>query len=214
MTTIMMKTKAELLAELEELGVNKAGRKVRDDKGQPRGSYTRSSAPRRDKGKPRTNYSKTAAYHKASFASFIQANVNESGDLLTRDYNEIFPPYITKYYKLITTKAGKTYKASVKRNNHPEALRWRWWFTEWSEAYDPREKDIWQRRMCNWYFIKPEDLSVWTYNEWAWAYHNQINGHINRLTEDKIILSYDDYMNGKYGVPQYDKAGDIIWEVK
>jgi len=209
-----MKTKEELLQELEELGIGKTGRKLRTDKGQSRESYTRSSQPRADKGQQRGNYVKSAAYHKNIFASFIIAHTNESGDLLTRDSNEIFPPQITSYYKLIITKSGQQYRSSVKRANHPEQLRWRWWFMEWTEAKDAGIKAMWTRRICDWYFIKADDLDLWTYEEWAWAYYTQLDGQFNRLVEGRMartILSYTDSMAGNYGVPNRDKDGDIIW---
>jgi len=209
-----MKTKDELLQELEALGIGKTGRKLRTDKSQSRGSYTRSSQARADKGQSRANYVKTAAHYKQAFASFILAHTTETGDLLTRDSNEIFPPQITNYYKLITTKTGLSYRSSVKRINHPELLRWRWWFMEWADAVNTATKDMWTTRICDWYFIKPEDLEVWTYEEWSWAYYTQIGGRYNRLIElrmGRIILSYESSMNGEYGIPERDKNGDIIW---
>lgn len=204
----MSKTHEELLAELEELGITKTGRKVRSDKGQPRESYVRSLIPRADKGLARKQYVQTPAYYKNLFNRFIETHAGEY-DSLQRDDNLIFPPQITSYYKKITKPDGSTYRSSVVRDNHPEQLRWQWWFSELEAAAD---KTYWMNRICDWYFIKPEDIDAWTYVEWSWAYYYRIAGHQNRYNvEHKAILSYDAYLAGKYAFPEMDDKGNIVW---
>lgn len=205
----MSKTREELLEELKQRGINENGRKMRADKGKTRERYTRTDKPREDKGKPRVTYNKTALYYKNMFTSFIEVHSTQSGDSLSRDENLIFPPEITNYYKLCAPPGRMPYRASVRRPNHPESLRWRWWFTELEEASD---KTLWTKRICDWYFIKPIDLEAWTYDEWSWAYYTQIAGHENRMVLDKIILSYDDYLAGKYTKPTLDDEANIIWK--
>ena len=205
----MGKTKDELIATLKELGIGETGRKIRTDAGKQREHYVRTDKPREDKGKIRVNYNKTALYYVNMFTSFIKVHSRENGDELSRDDNLIFPPEITNYYKLCTPPGRMPYRASVRRPNHPESLRWRWWFAELNEAVD---KTVWTKRICDWYFIKPEDLEAWTYDEWSWAYYTQIAGHQNRMVPDKIILSYEDYLSGKYTMPTLDEEANIIWK--
>jgi len=205
------KTRQQLLDELEEelkkQGIGKTGRKLRSDAGQLRGKYQRSDKPRADAGKPRTDYNKTPIHHKNIFTTFIAAHTNENGDELGRDSNLIFPPQVTNYYRLISVAGRLPYYTSVKRGIHPEAMRWRWWFAEFEAATD---KTLWTKRICDWYFIKPEDLGAWTFDEWSWAYYTQIGGHQNRVPE-RIILSYEEFLKGKYTMPTLDAEGDIIW---
>lgn len=215
----MGKSKEELLEELKKLGISESGRKKRTDAGKPREHYNRSDKPREDKGKPRVTYNKTALYYKNMFTSFIEVHSTQSGDSLSRDENLIFPPEITNYYKLCAPPGRMPYRASVRRPNHPESLRWRWWFAELEEATDRSRwsntatcKTVWAKRICDWYFIKPIDLEAWTYDEWSWAYYTQIAGHENRMVLDKIILSYDDYLAGKYTMPTLDEEANIIWK--
>lgn len=212
----MEKTRQELLDQLEEelrkQGIGKTGRKLRSDAGKPRGSYNRSEKPRADKGQPRFKYSKTPLYYKNAFVAFIAAHSNaaDNNDELARDANLIFPPHITNYYKLCTPPGRLPYRASVRRASHPESLRWRWWF---SELYAAIDKTAWTKRICDWYFIDPQDLDAWTYDEWSWAYYTQIGGHDNRHT-DRITLSYQAYLDGIYGRPVLDNEANIIWEAK
>lgn len=220
-------TKEELLAQLNELGVHKSGRKVRADKGQSH-NYTKTRA---DKGTSRSSYSKeTPAYAKRQFENFIRVHRDPAGfgDTLVRDANMIFPPNTTHYYKTITVKSGTrvdkrtntlhqteaySYKTSRKRPNHPEELRWRWWFREYQQATSQSDKDKWAKRICDWYFIKMDDINDWTYAEWSWAYVYGIGGHANRDMTDPehIILSYDFFLQGGYTIPQFDIDGNVIW---
>lgn len=199
--------KDKLLAELEELGVHPSGRKVRADKGQSRNNYKRSGAPRSDLGQSRETYTKTAAYHKKIFNTFLRGHTNPdgTGDNLMRDPNGIFPPNVTNYFK-VTISRGMMYKTSTKRRNHPELLRWQWWMAEYKE-----NSSEWVNRICKWYFIKPEDIELWTYTEWAWAYVKAISSRDNRATPTPIILSYNDYLDGVYGMPKFDDKGETIW---
>ena len=205
------KTKEQLLAELKELGVN-GGRKPRADAGKPRPGYTRSDKPRTDKGVKRQQYVKTPSYFKNLFQTFVENNQSEFGDSLIRDDNLIFPSEVTSYYKKITRPDGTTYRSSVVRSTHPEKLRWNWFFSE--REYAKRDADIWhwEKQISNWYFIKEEELVAWTYMEWSWAYYTQIAGHFNRhKDQSNIVLSYEDYLNGKYGFPDVDDNGNIVW---
>lgn len=207
----MNKSKDDLLKELKELGVHPSGRKVRADVG---GSHERlviASKPRKDKGKSRGSYTKTAAYHRRIFNTYVEAHITEFGDNLTRDVNEIFPPNVDSYYKLITTKDGQTYRSSVKRRNHPEYLRWQWWMAELAEAKTLEEKLKWENLITKWYFIRQEDLLFWTYYEWSFAYFKKINGQPNRYVADRVILNYDEFLYGFYGTPKYDNKGDLIY---
>lgn len=172
----------------------------RSDIGQSRGQY----ASRSDIGSKRDGYSKKASFHKKAFQQFLLSNTTEYGDTLFRDANMIFPPNITNYYKRVTTKTGQSYRSSVSRKNHPELLRWRWWFAEWLEAGSHEEKKVWTDKICDWYFIHSDELDLWTYNEWAWAYYKTINGNPNR-GNDRIILSYG------IEIPTYDEKGEMIW---
>lgn len=201
------KTKEELLEELKKLGINEAGRKIRSDAGKPRGKYNRTNKLRADVGVSRLEYKKTPIYYKNEFIAFVASHTKENGDELGRDLNLIFPPQVTNYYKLIAPPGRIPYYSSVRRAIHPEAMRWRWWFAELAAASD---KQLWQKRICDWYFIKPEDLEAWTFDEWSWAYYTQIGGHNNRRP-DRIILSYDTYLKGEYGRPTLDEEANIIW---
>lgn len=205
----MKKSKAELLAELEELGVHKDGRKVRTDKGSSRQPYARTNLSRADKGVPRDDYTVTPKVHQRIFTTFLSAHLTPDGmgDNLTRDINGIFPPNVTSYYKIVKRADGTTYMSSTKRRNHPEQLRWNWWMAEY-EA-DP---EGWAKRITDWYSIQEHEISMWTYNEWAWAYVDAIGGHPNHHSNpNRIILSYEHYLNGFYGYPKYDEKGDLIW---
>jgi hypothetical protein len=161
----------------------------------------------------------------------VHKNSDGTGDNLTRDANMIFPPNVTSFYKQVRVKESTyldkrtgtmqqkqayTYSSSRKRPNHPEELRWRWWFRELQESYrpyvgTPTDKQVWVNRICKWYFIKEEDLRDWTYQEWAWAYVNAVRGHPNRGPDNEIILSYDAFLRGDYTIPNFDIDGNIIW---
>lgn len=203
----MMTNRDELLKELKELGVHESGRKVRADKGQSRGDYKRSGIPRADAGQARESYVRSAAYHNKIFNTFLRAHLapDGNGDNLMRDVNGIFPPNITNYFKM-TASRGIHYKSSIKRRNHPELLRWQWWMAEFDES-----PDQWRDRISKWYFIKPDEITSWTYTEWAWAYVTAISSHNNRGIPEPIILSYEDYLDGRYGMPTFDEKGDTIW---
>lgn len=214
-----MKTKDQLLKELAELGVHPSGRKIRTDVGKSH-NYTKTKNPskpraaRKDAGQVRNTYTKTASYHKRIFTSYIAAHTDgESNDDLIRDFNEIFPPNVNSRYKLIVSKNGHQYRSPVKRRNHPEALRWAWWFAEWQEADTLESKIAWETRISNWYFIRVVDMPMWTYPEWAWAYVKAIGGNPNRDQASPIILHYDDFVAGIYGIPTYDDKGDLMWIV-
>lgn len=217
------KTKADLLKELASLGVHPtSGRKVRADKGK---THNYSSLPRADKGKKREKYSQTSpAYLKKVFFDLLRKNTPEElgeGDQLVRDANMIFPPNVTHYYKTVTVRErmtidkrtgnsvqrpAYTYKSSQPKKSHPEELRWRWYFAEYRN--NPEE---WLQRICDWYFIYPHDIDMWTYPEWAYSYVSQINGHPNRKPYEQQILSYDEFAAGKYGKISYTSKGEIIW---
>lgn len=207
-----MKTREELLAELGKL-THPDGRKVRSDRGLPRQSYKKRSGERIDKGQPREVYSTEGpGYHKRLFTQFISLHLDPSGvgDTLTRDVNMIFPPHVTSFYKLVRPKNAPAYRSSVKRKNHPEELRWNWFMAEYKA--DPVK---WEDIVSDWYFITPEDLrlGLWTYNEWAWAYTEAIDGHENRISDhNKVILLYDAFAEGAYGYVKYDNKGDIVWK--
>lgn len=220
------KTKIDLLKELEELGQHPSGRKVRSDKNTT--GIRKLTKTRRDKGTRRESYSKdTAGYAKRQFNAFIRSHKdpNGEGDTLTRDVNMIFPPNTTHYYKPITVKAttildkrtnttqqreGYTYQSSRRRPNHPEKLRWTWFFRELREATTDEQKQYWTNKICQWYFIRPDQLHDWTYTEWAWEYVHVIGGHPNRHP-DNIILNYDDYLLGLHGIPTFDLNDNIVW---
>lgn len=203
------KSKEQLLDELEELGYTRTGRKRRSDIGKSR-DYTPSSKPRADKGRKREIYNKTAAHYRRVFTTFITAHTTETGDNLSRDANDIFAPQVTHYFKEVAGRNDSSYRSSVKRANHPEELRWRWWMQEYREA-DEASQPVWTLRLCNHYFIKPEDIMDWTYREWAWAYYNEISGHPNRFVSNPKIISYDDYLSSSYGYPPLDNEGEIVW---
>lgn len=183
--------KDKLLTQLQDLGVHPSGRKIRSDKGQSRVNIK----PRSDKGKSRQSYTTDgSAYHRKVYTTLLRANSAPNGDtLLTMDKNLIFPSKITGYYV-------PDRRTSVQRNNHPELLRWRWLFAEYNDASGVT-KDFWKSKVLRWYFIKEKDLPYWTYEEWAFAYDSQIDGHENRRIPNPIILDYDDFLNGKYGFP-------------
>ena len=213
-----MTAKENLLKELESLGVRADGRKIRSDKNKSRGNYVRhTSAKRSDAGKKRNKYDiSTPNHNKRVFEQFLNLHTDKSTgeDDLPRDVNMIFSPNVTSYYKEIKSQSGYTYKSAVKRNNHPEYLRWKWYFSEYENAETVADRNYWRLSICNWYFIKPEDIDVWTYDEWAWAYYSYISGEENRLTKNKKILSYDSLIKGEYGKIVFDENGDIIWERK
>lgn len=199
------------MKELEALGVHPSGRKIRTDKGGTH-NYIRTDKVRSDKGKVRVNYSNdTAAMHQRHFQTLLNTNSTEGyGDNLHRDANEIFIVNMTSFYKTVSAGPGIRYKTSVTRNTHPENLRWNWWMAEYEEATgDVKQK--WLDRICKWYFIDKHDISMWTYSEWAWSYKQAIDGHPNRFVESPIILSYNHYMQGLYGFPEYDDKGGIVW---
>lgn len=203
------KDKDQLLTELNQLGLHPSGRKIRSDKGKP---HTPSRQPRSDQGQNRQDYTTSgSAHNKRVFQTFLLSHSGPSGDDLIRDTNMIFPPHITSYFKIVKSRLGQTYSSSVKRQNHPEQLRWRWWFSELQSANNQTDKDYWTKHICDWYFIYQYDLSFWTYSEWAYAYHTQIAGHPNRTPHDRIMLSYTDYLDGLYGIPTYDDKGEVIW---
>jgi len=205
------KSKAELIAELEKLGVPKNGRKPRSDAGKTRGQYIRTGEPRADLGHVRGRYTKSPMFYKNQFISFIASHSGEHGDDLQRDENLIFPPEITNYYQLVRATGRAPYYASVRLSSHPEALRWRWWFTEMANAANEEDKKTWEKRICDWYFIKWSDLDLWTYDEWAWAYYSRIAGWNNRIA-DRIILVYFDYLDGAYGMLLRDEKANTIWK--
>ena len=203
-----MKDKDELLKQLELLGIDpdKKVRKPRSDAGLPRGIYK----PRSDKGKQRGSYINTAAKYKAVYDRMLNSHfTGEGADNLTRDKNDIFPPDITRYYKHFTG-TDRDYVASTNKTAHLEQARWRWLMAEYNE--DPAQ---WRAHIAKWYFIKEDEIDLWMYTEWAWAYVNHIGGLANRLIEEPLILSYQDYLAGKYnGYPEFDERGEIIWRSK
>ena len=198
------KSKEQLLDELEELGYTRTGRKRRSDIGKSR-DYTPSSKPRADKGRKREIYNKTAAHYRRVFTTFITAHTTETGDNLRElMISLLLEPIISKRLPV-----GMIAVIVVKRANHPEELRWRWWMQEYREA--DASQPVWTLRLCNHYFIKPEDIMDWTYREWAWAYYNEISGHPNRFVSNPKIISYDDYLSSSYGYPPLDNEGEIVW---
>ena len=202
-----MKTKEELLKELVKLGVDpsKRPRKPRSDAGGIRGVYK----PRSDKGQPRGSYINTAAKYKAVYERMLTSHKSGSGDgadSITRDPNDIFPPNMDHYTRMVTSKDRVLY-SNVLKPAHLEQARWRWLMAEY-EA-DP---DKWRAHIAKWYFIRESDIGLWMYTEWAWAYVNHIASAENRLTATPIVLSYDDYLGGRYnGYAQFDERGDIVW---
>jgi len=201
-----MKTKEDLLKELEAMGVptDKAPRKPRSDRGGVRGVYQ----PRSDKGQARESYINTAAKYKVIYERMLTSHktTEDGGDTLTRDKNDIFPPNLDHFYKLIKSK-DRVYYANAIKPAHLEQARWRWLMAEYEE--NPAQ---WEDHIAKWYFIKPSEISMWMYTEWAWAYVNEIRGIENRLTATPVILDYADYMAGLYnGYPNFDKRGDVIW---
>lgn len=203
-----MRKKDELLRELEAMGINptKPLRKPRSDIGKPRLSYK----PRSDRGKARGSYINTAAKYKAVYERMLTSHQTDSGDgsdTLTRDANSIFPPNLNRYYKLIRSK-DREYVSSAVKPAHLEQARWRWLMAEYAE-----NPDQWRDHIVKWYFIKADEIELWMYTEWAWAYVHHIGGDENRLTTNPIVLSYEDYVNGCYnGRPEFDKRGEIIWK--
>ena len=202
-----MKTKAELLKELKQMGVDpsKSVRKPRSDAGKPRGEYQ----PRSDKGKVRGSYVNTAAKFKAIYERMLtshQSNTGDGSDTLTRDYNAIFPPNLNRFYKLTRGK-DRDYINSVVKPAHIEQARWRWLMAEYAE-----NPDQWRAHIAKWYFIHEDEIEQWTYSEWAWSYVHQIGGDENRLTDNPITLNYSDYVAGHYnGFAQFDDRGEIQW---
>ena len=205
-----MKTKEEMLEELQALGVDpvtgKPPRKARSDAGASRAEYK----PRNDIGKSRSVYTRTAAKYKAIYEKMLTNQLvdgtEEGADNLTRDKNSIFPPNLIKISKLIKL-ADREYITNAIKPAHLEQARWRWLMAEF--ATDP---DKWRDHISKWYFIKPDEIESWTYTEWAWAYVYHISGEENRLTAHPLVLSYEDYVKGLYnGHPDFDKRGDIIW---
>jgi hypothetical protein len=204
-----MKTKEELLKELRELGINKATGKVRQprsDLGQTRNEYK----PRADRGKSRGSYINTAAKYKAIYDKMLTAHkvvgAEDGADTFTRDQNDIFPPNLNRYYKLIRSK-DRVYYTSALKPAHLEQARWRWLMAEYAE--NPEQ---WAEHISKWYFIRKDEINDWMYTEWAWAYINHIRGVENRLTNNPLVLIYADYMNGQYnGHPKFDERGDIVW---
>ena len=202
-----MKTKAELLRELKDLGVpvDKTLRKLRSDAGGVRGVYS----PRSDKGKTRGSYINTAAKYKAIYEKMLVSHqtTEDGSDTLTRDKNEIFPPNINRFYKLIKSK-DRTYYANAIKPAHLEQARWRWLMAEFEKS-----PERWRDHISKWYFIKPNEINMWMYTEWAWAYVHVVNGVENRLTPNPIVLSYDDYITGLYnGYPDFNERGEIKWK--
>lgn len=211
--------KTALLEELESLGIRADGRKIRNDKGKTRSSYIRhTSAPRADAGQKREKYnSKSADYNRKVFEQFLRSHTSlDSGDDLVRDDNMIFPPNINSYYKSVKTKTGYSYRSSVKRANHPEYLRWKWYFAEYENAPTKELKEKWKNHICKWYFIKPRHIDLWTYDEWAWCYYRDIAGAYNyredTLGHCTIYLDYDKFVKGQYGQIEFDNEGEIIWK--
>ncbi len=200
-----MKSKDELLKELEGLGIDasKPVRKTRSDAGQMRGTYK----PRSDKGKKRGSYINTGNKYRNVFERMLRSHSTGDGeDNLVRDNNLIFPPNIDRRYVFIKTKE-REYYTSTKKPMLLEQARWRWFMAEYKN-----NPAVWGTRIAKWYFIKETDIDLWTFTEWAWAYVYGINGAENRLTPTPIILSYDDYLVGKYnGHPKYNERGDITW---
>lgn len=202
-----MKSKEELLKELEQLGVDptKKIRKPRSDAGEKRGVYL----PRVDRGKPRSAYTKTAAKYKEIYTRMLtakQSSVEDGADTLTRDANDIFPPNTTRYYKLYQGK-DREYVSSVAKPAHIEQARWRWLMAEFEQ--DP---DRWRKHIANLYFIDEDEIELWTYSEWAWAYVHHISGQENRLTDNPVTLYYNSYLDGDYsGLAVFDERGEIVW---
>lgn len=205
-----MTDKDELLKQLEKMGVDpsKKIRKPRADAGLSRTTYK----PRSDRGKQRGSYINTPAKYKAVYERMLTAHATDDGrggDTLTRDNNGIFPPYLNRQYKLTRGK-DRDYINSVVKAAHIEQARWRWLMAEYAE-----NPDQWRDHISNWYFIKPQEIDLWMYTEWAWAYVYYIRGDENRLITDPKILSYDDYLAGKYnGRPKFDSKGELVWDLK
>jgi hypothetical protein len=203
----VLSKKEKLLKQLEDLGVDtkKPPRKPRADAGLPRGVYK----PRNDKGKARGSYINTAAKYKAVYDKMLRGhslNDGQGSDTVVRDANAIFPPNLTKFYKLVRKK-DREYMTRAMKPAHLEQARWRWLMAEYAD--DP---DKWREHISNWYFIQEDEIELWMYTEWAWAYVYRINGDENRLTQTPIVLSYKDYVAGKYnGRPTFDERGNIIW---
>ena len=202
-----MKTKEELLEDLAKLGVDpsKRPRKPRSDAGEIRGEYK----PRNDKGKLRGSYINTAAKYKAVYERMLASHKTGSGDgedSITRDPNDIFPPNMNHYTRVVAGK-DRIYYSNVLRPAHLEQARWRWLMAEY--AADP---DKWRAHIAKWYFIREEEIEQWTYTEWAWAYVNHIASAENRLTDLPQLLQYEYYINGWYnGRAVFDERGDIVW---
>lgn len=212
-----MKDKDDLLKELKDLGIHETGRKVRTDVGQPHFYIRTTNTPRTDKGIPRQNYnSEGPAYHKKILELFIRLHTDQElglGDDLTRDENLLFPPNMTNFYKKIKTKKYE-YSSSQRRENHPEELRWNWYMAEYNYAIDDIAKKLWLDRICIWYFIIPEDIDLWTYKEWSWAYVTQVGGHQIRTPKCEFKLLYTEYAKGTYGKIKYDDQGNVIFNRK
>ena len=202
-----MKSKEALLKELERMGIDttKKVRKPRSDVGSMRGEYK----PRSDKGKARSIYTNTAAKYRSIYEKMLnthKSSTQDGADTITRDHNDIFPPNINRRYRKYISK-DREYTASIVIPAHLEQARWRWLMAEFQE--DP---DKWRDHISKWYFIKPDEIEMWMYTEWAWAYVFFIDGQENRLVEHPLILSYSDYLDGNYnGFPQFDEKGEIIW---
>ncbi len=201
-----MKTREQLIEEAKTLA--KKSRKPRSDAGQPRGEYK----PRSDKGQPRGSYINTAAKYKAVYERMLTASVSsteDGADSLTRDKNDIFPPNLNRFYRKYVGK-DREYKASIVKPAHIEQARWRWLMAEYAE--NPEQ---WRNHIANWYFIDEQEIELWTYTEWAWAYVNHIAGQENRLVplELKLKLWYNNYTQGLYGgLAQFDERGEIKWD--
>jgi len=202
-----MKTKKELLDQLAEFGVDpgKKIRKPRSDAGRSRSEYK----PRSDKGQARSVYNNTAAKYKSIYEKMLTSHSTGAGDgvdTLTRDGNEIFPPQLNRFYRTFYGK-DRDYVASVVKPAHLEQARWRWLMAEYAE--NPLQ---WATHISRWYFIHEAEIENWTYSEWAWAYVHAIGGEPNRLIPNPIMLSYDDYLCGKYnGYAKFDERGEIVW---
>lgn len=204
----MPKSKEDLLKELEAMGVptDKPPRKPRSDRGEIRGIYK----PRSDKGKVRGSYINTAAKYRAVYEKMLTSHQTEQDgyDTLNRDKNMIFPPNQNKFNKLIKGK-DRTYYTKAVKPAHLEQARWRWFMAEYEE--NPEE---WAKKISDWYFIQEDEISMWMYTEWAWAYVHVIGGDENRLCDNPIIMKYDDYVAGLYGgYPNFDARGEIVWKI-
>lgn len=205
--------KSFLLKELEELGINPSGRKTRADKG---AQHTMVKA-RSDKGKPRPSYNLTMPRAGVARPTHKEYNTQSAAFLRTQ-YFKVYESFITRdAYGEITNDpttdnnnifvlnythrtidqtintptpgVTKTIHKTRKITKQLESMRWAWWQAQMSDpCLTKPEQDKAAAKFFSHYHIRPEDLTLWTFSEWASAYLKLSNmGGTILAPEQKII---------------------------